>query len=228
LLARRARQPSPPPLISLPHTRAQAGDAFATSKVASAVVRSCWVARAYKALNAHLLALCKRRGQLKQAIMDSVQLAMTYISQLEAKSDKEELIITIKTVTDGKIYAEVERARVTLALSALREAEGRISEASEILQECAVETFGSMERKEKTDMLLEQVRVLAVCVCVWAGGGSPSLFTPPPPTPLRRIISRDARRALPSSFPFLPPPFFRCACAWRSGILREWASLPTR
>jgi len=80
--------------------------------------------------------------------MDIVQLAMSYLPALAEKADKEELIITLKTVTDGKIYAEVERARVTLALSQLRESEGRIAEASETLQECAVETFGSMDRKE--------------------------------------------------------------------------------
>ena len=126
--------------------------------MATAIVRCCWAAKAHKLLNAHLLALCKRRGQLKQAILDVVQLAMTYIPLLEARADKQELIVTLKTVTDGKIYAEVERARVTLALAALQEAEGRVAEASETLQECAVETFGSMDRKEKTDMLLEQVR----------------------------------------------------------------------
>ena len=34
----------------------------------------------------------------------------------------------------------------------------QVAEAAEILQEVAVETFGSMEKREKADFLLEQVR----------------------------------------------------------------------
>lgn len=151
-------------------------------------------------MNAQLLALCKRRGQLKQAIMDIVQLSMGYIPQLAAKADKEELILTLKAVTDGKIYAEVERARVTLALAMIREGEGKVSEASEILQECAVETFGSMEKKEKTELLLEQVR----------GEGEGGAWV------ARAFLSSTTLLLThPSLFPTLllptPPPAHRCA-----------------
>jgi 26S proteasome regulatory subunit N5 len=34
----------------------------------------------------------------------------------------------------------------------------QVAEAAEILQEIAVETFGSMEKREKAEFLLEQVR----------------------------------------------------------------------
>ena len=197
--------PSPPPLC------AQAGDAFATSRVATSIIRCCWEARSFKLLSAHLLALCKRRGQLKQAIMDIVQLAMTYIAQLPSKAEKEELIITLKTVTDGKIYAEVERARVTLALSALQEAEGRIAEASETLQECAVETFGSMDRKEKTDMLLEQVSAEGQAEEAHLCAGE-----------------HTHTHSLTHSHPTPTTPVNRCACAWRSATFLAWASWPTR
>lgn len=44
---------------------------------------------------------------------------------------------------------EVERARLTHKLAMMKEAEGDITEAATILQELQVETFGSMERKEK-------------------------------------------------------------------------------
>lgn len=54
-----------------------------------------------------------------------------------------------RTITAGKIYVEVERARLTHKLSLMKEKEGDISEAATILQELQVETFGSMDRKEK-------------------------------------------------------------------------------
>ena len=59
------------------------------------------------------------------------------------------MIDTLRTVTEGKIYVEVERARLTHRLSMMKEAEGKIEEASKIMQELQVETYGSMDRKEK-------------------------------------------------------------------------------
>lgn len=54
---------------------------------------------------------------------------------------------------------EIERARLTRRLAAIREAEGNVSEAAEILQEVAVETFGALAKTEKIDFILEQVRL---------------------------------------------------------------------
>ena len=65
-----------------------------------------------------------------------------------------ELIDTLRTVTEGKIYVEVERARLTHRLSMMKEAEGKIEEASKIMQELQVETYGSMDRKEKVRQIL--------------------------------------------------------------------------
>jgi hypothetical protein len=53
----------------------------------------------------------------------------------------------------------VERARLTMMLSKMHEERGAIAEASETLQEIAVETYGSMEKREKAEFLLEQVRL---------------------------------------------------------------------
>jgi len=41
----------------------------------------------------------------------------------------------------------------------IKEQAGNVKEASEILQEIQVETYGSMEKKEKTDFILEQTRL---------------------------------------------------------------------
>lgn len=44
-------------------------------------------------------------------------------------------------------------------LSKIKEADGKIVEAADLLQELQVETFGSMERREKTEFILEQMRL---------------------------------------------------------------------
>lgn len=53
----------------------------------------------------------------------------------------------------------MERAIATLKLAAMREADGKVKEAFDLMQEIAVETFGSMDRKQKYDFILEQMRL---------------------------------------------------------------------
>lgn len=48
-----------------------------------------------------------------------------------------------------QIYVEVERARLTHKLAKMKEEEGNITEAANIIQELQVETYGSMEKREK-------------------------------------------------------------------------------
>lgn len=54
---------------------------------------------------------------------------------------------------------EVERARVSRSLSHIREEQGDIDAATEILGELQVETYGSMDIREKTGFILEQVQL---------------------------------------------------------------------
>ncbi|SNX81901.1 probable RPN5 - 26S proteasome regulatory subunit [Melanopsichium pennsylvanicum] len=69
------------------------------------------------------------------------------------------IVELLRTVTEGKIFVEVERARVTLLLSKMLYAKGKIPEAADALQDLAVETFGSMDRREKAEFILEQMRL---------------------------------------------------------------------
>ncbi len=71
-----------------------------------------------------------------------VQEAMTYVDKTPNQETKLELIQTLRTVTEGKIFVEVERARVTLILAKIKEGEGKIVEACDILQELQVRRAG--------------------------------------------------------------------------------------
>jgi 26S proteasome regulatory subunit N5 len=81
----------------------QAGDSPAVAKVAVQVIRRCWQARDYSQLNANLMVIAKRRAQLKQAIAEMVQEAMTYVGQIASLDDRLQLVSTLRTVTDGKV-----------------------------------------------------------------------------------------------------------------------------
>ena len=136
-----------------------ASDAFATGKVAVEIVKILFECKDWEGLNSNIVLISKRRQQLKQALVDMVQEAMTYVDKAPDYDKKMELIHTLRAVTDGKIHVELERARLTRTLSKIRESEGKIAEAADLLSEVQVETYGSMDKEEKVEYILEQVRL---------------------------------------------------------------------
>ncbi|XP_057523507.1 26S proteasome non-ATPase regulatory subunit 12 homolog A-like [Amaranthus tricolor] len=136
-----------------------AGDVAGTRKAACDILRLCFEASAWKTLNDQIILLSKRRGQLKQAVTAMVQQAMQYIDQTPDLDTRIELIKTLNSVSAGKIYVEIERARLIKKLAKIKEDQGLIDEAAELMQEIAVETFGAMAKTEKIAFILEQVRL---------------------------------------------------------------------
>eukprot|EP00698_Gefionella_okellyi_P019949 TRINITY_DN6198_c0_g1_i1.p1 TRINITY_DN6198_c0_g1~~TRINITY_DN6198_c0_g1_i1.p1 ORF type:complete len:465 (+),score=103.02 TRINITY_DN6198_c0_g1_i1:95-1489(+) len=133
-------------------------DASSTSRVVEAIVDAFAARRDYKQLNAHLLLLSKRRGQLKQAVTRMVQRAMTVLDQMDEPT-KLETIDTLRLICEGKIHVELERARLTRLLASIQENKGQVDKAADTLQTVQVETYGSMENREKFDFILEQMRL---------------------------------------------------------------------
>lgn len=90
------------------------------------------------------------------------QKCLDFVEQVSDRETKEILLNSVRTNTEGKVFVEVERARATRALATFKESDGSYKEAFELLQEVAVETFSSMERKEKYDFILEQMRLALI------------------------------------------------------------------
>lgn len=110
-------------------------------------------------MNEQVQLLSKKHGQLKQAITTMIQEVIKVLDEAPDLDTKIETIENIRTVTEGKIYVEVERARVSRTLSHIKEEQGDIDAATEILGELQVETYGSMDIREKTEFILEQVEL---------------------------------------------------------------------
>eukprot|EP00898_Chlorokybus_atmophyticus_P002570 jgi/Chlat1/3313/Chrsp22S03479 len=136
-----------------------AGEITATRTVVVAIVRLCFDAKDYKALNEHIVLLSKRRAQLKQAVVAMVQEATGWVDQLPSVDDQVALIETLNSVTTGKMYVEIERARLTRRLVKIKEDQGKLDEAADIMQDVAVETFSAMAKTERIAFILEQVRL---------------------------------------------------------------------
>ncbi|KAL2754040.1 hypothetical protein ACRALDRAFT_2028552 [Sodiomyces alcalophilus JCM 7366] len=139
----------------------QASDLATTSRVLIAIVTICKDAGNWSLMNEQVLLLSKKHGQLKQAITKMVQVVMGFLDSTPSLETKLSVIETLRTVTEGKIFVEVERARVTKVLSDIKKDQGDLKAAADILCELQVETFGSMDRREKTEFILAQV---ALCI----------------------------------------------------------------
>lgn len=136
-----------------------AADMRSNTRVQIGIVKSCFESKKMDVLNENIVTLSKKRSLIKQAISKMVQECCTYVDQLPSKDERLKLIDTLRTVTAGKIYVEVERARLTYKLAQMKEADGKLDEASTIMQDLQIETFGSMDRQEKVELLLEQMRL---------------------------------------------------------------------
>ncbi|KAI8884547.1 PCI-domain-containing protein [Backusella circina FSU 941] len=146
-------------LLAVEKQARNAADQASTGRILVQIVKLCHDVKDWKLLNEQIVLLSKKHGQLKAATTKMIQEAMSYLDSTPDMETKLELIDTLRTVTDGKIYVEVERARITRLLAKIREEEGKTTEAADILQELQVETFGSMDKREKVDFILEQMRL---------------------------------------------------------------------
>jgi len=140
-----------------------------------AIVELEYHARDYAQLNSSISVLSKKHGQLKGAIQAMVELAMSWLDEIKQRDGIEkwlELVETLRTVTEGKLFLETPRARVTLSLAHHHESLYRnptkkspprrdsLITASDLLSDLQVETYSSMDRVEKTKFILEQMRLL--------------------------------------------------------------------
>jgi len=120
-------------------------------------------------LLATLQTLSTRRSQKQAAIKALVHKSMPYCiegqftpipvtSEIEKKS-REKLVNALREISDGKIFLEAERARLTRCMAMILEQEGDVSTAADVLQEVHVETYGSLSKREKVEYILEQMRL---------------------------------------------------------------------
>lgn len=146
-------------LLLLEKQTRQASDLECLKSVLVFIVDLLVAHNEWQILNEQLVLLFKKHGQLKLAVQAMVQRIMQKLENLNNVDTKIEVIEAIRTVTENKIFVEVERARVTRQLACMRREQGRVDEASNILCELQVETYGSMEMSEKIEFIIEQMEL---------------------------------------------------------------------
>lgn len=108
-----------------------------------------------------MLQLCKRRGQAKKPVVDMVQLCQnTLFDQLPDRQEKYKMLETIREASEGKMFLEREYSQATVKLCQFLEEDGKAEEATKIIQEIQIETYGSLEVKEKVEFILYQMKLV--------------------------------------------------------------------
>lgn len=123
------------------------------------MVKLCMAQKDWAKLNSTLTVISKRRAQSKIAISAVVTEARSYIDATPNEEVKIELIKTLKDICEGKIYVEGDSAVLHLMLALIYEQRGDISGAVDMIQDVHVETYGSMSKKEKSEYILQQIRL---------------------------------------------------------------------
>ncbi|TIC02056.1 hypothetical protein E3Q16_03621 [Wallemia mellicola] len=104
----------------------------------------------------------KKHGQMRTAIVELVRAASSISDEEQTEvytlqgSEREDLIQSLRVVTEGKMFLEAERARLTYILAQVLLARNETRKARDVLAELSVETFGSLDRRQKTEYLLQQ------------------------------------------------------------------------
>lgn len=159
ILAKDDYGPALEQLLSLEKKTRQASDLVSSKKVLEKIVDILVLANKWDILDEEITLLSKKHGQLKLSVQHMIQRVMEHLNNLKDLDTKIKVIETIRTVTENKIFVEVERARVTRELTNIRRAEGKNDEAADLLCELQVETYGSMDMFEKIEFILEQIEL---------------------------------------------------------------------
>ncbi|OCF54883.1 26S proteasome regulatory subunit N5 [Kwoniella mangroviensis CBS 10435] len=157
-----------------------AADMTSTASLLTLLTRLCWEQSDLDLLNAQLTILSKKHGQLKEAVVRMVDEAMTWLPTLKSQKDQGkfnggkdrwlELVKTLRDITEGKIYLELPRARLTVMLASYHEqlsetapkessSKDHLDVAADLMTDIQVETYSSMDKREKTEFILEQMRL---------------------------------------------------------------------
>ncbi|KDQ17766.1 hypothetical protein BOTBODRAFT_53290 [Botryobasidium botryosum FD-172 SS1] len=165
-------------LLGLEKQTRNAADLAPTTRLLTTITNLCYSAKDYDALSANITLLSKKHGQLKESVKVMVEEAMSWLEPLKQEAGEPkwlQLVETLRGVTEGKIFLETPRARVTLLLAKYHEhlsqnatatstpsAKDSLQTASDLLSDLQVETYSSMDRREKTEFLIEQMRLLVL------------------------------------------------------------------
>ena len=141
-------------LFRLEKTYRLLNDAISTGKILVCIVQLFYENRNYSELNENIIILCKKHLQSKLAVVELVKECCKYVEEIQEKEVKVNLLQTLRVVTEGKLYAEIERAQLSKDLARIRKEDGELQEAINILEDLKVDTLSTVTKMERTEIIL--------------------------------------------------------------------------
>ena len=85
-----------------------------------------------------------------------VQWAQTkeVIDRLPSREEKYRMLDTLKEASEGKMFLEREYSQVVRWQAEMLEEDGKAEDATKLIQEIQIETYGSLLNQEKVDFIL--------------------------------------------------------------------------
>lgn len=140
----------------------QSSDLPSSKRILTQIVDALVANNDWPTLDELITVLSKKHGQMKTAIQVMIQQVIGHLSLLSSSVERElqqkiAVIETIRTVTDKKIFVEVERAEVSRMLSDIYLAKDDLDRATDILCDLQVETYSMMPFETKVEYILQQM-----------------------------------------------------------------------
>ena len=131
------------------------------------MLKLCQNLNNFEMLNSTLLLISKKRSQSKTIIQTIVQNSLNFLENEKKEyfdDEKNEitkinLLDTLKIISDGKIFLEGENSKFIFLLSKIKEKNLDFSSACELINNVHVETYGSLNKKEKVLYILYQIEI---------------------------------------------------------------------
>lgn len=143
----------------------QSSDLASSKRVLNKIVTTLVDNNDWEYLNDLITILSKKHGQLKSSIQAFIKDVIDNLDKLDENNKQQlelkmKLIETIRTVTDKKIFVEVERAIVSRQLAKIYLNKlNDLDKAVEILCDLQVEAYSLMPFSDKIEYILEQIQL---------------------------------------------------------------------
>lgn len=143
----------------------QSSDLESSKRILVKIVDTLAAHKDWSFLNDLISTLSKKHGQLKSSIQTLIQQVISKLDTLnnDVKEEldwKMKIIETIRTVSDKKIFVEVEMATVSRMLAEIYLNQlHNLEKACEILCDLQVETYSLMPFSDKIEYILQQIKL---------------------------------------------------------------------
>jgi hypothetical protein len=136
-----------------------AKDDSANCLVCTAIVNLCISHSNWTDLGTNIAVLAKRRGYSRRSVSAIVEIAMAALDQIADTDTRITLVRVLLEITEGKIFVEIARARLTEILVNHLESRGELMAALNLLQDLRLEILTTMAEPERIGLMLHQFRL---------------------------------------------------------------------